>query len=164
MIAISIGGFFLYKHLTQAEVTVVNATGVPLHDIQVVHTPRRYFLGDVTVNDVRVVNIPVGNDAGYILTFVPQNKHRRYYKCPEYLSAGLHVRWTVAPDGTVSGETATLPGAWKGDPRTFEQTKGLGEPGTKSGKTVKRTATSNSSPTGGSGPKPISPLASITVY
>ncbi len=164
MVALSIGGFYLYKHLTQAEVTLINQTGAPLHDIQVVRHPRRYYLGDVHVNDTRVVNIPVRNDSGYVLTFVPEKKHRRYFKCPEYLYAGLHVRWIVAKDGTVYGETATIPGDWKGDPRLFDPAKGItdGQPKPAS-KQAKRTGGVQRAQAGVSGPKPISPLAIISV-
>ncbi|HEY3332882.1 MAG TPA: hypothetical protein VGK19_22810 [Capsulimonadaceae bacterium] len=125
MIALIFGGVYLYRHMTQVELTLVNATGAPLRDVQVVKHPRRFFLGDVEHQDQRVVSFPVRNDSGYVLTFVTNNKQRKYYDCPEYLYSGLHVRWTVMKDGSVVGETAMIPGNWKGDPRAFVPAKGI---------------------------------------
>jgi hypothetical protein len=120
-------GVFLHRNFTQVELTFINQSGHKLSDIQLYQKPNRYYLGTVAAGDDRIVSIPVGSIRECRLSFVPENLHRKYYTCPEYLFAGAHAVWVVLPGGTVKGKTAVLPFLWHPDNVPFEQVASLRE-------------------------------------
>ena len=125
LIACLVGGFFLYRHFTQVELTFVNRSGRQLSDVQLYQKPDRFFLGTVAAGGNRIVTIPVYSIKACQLSFVPEKLHRKYYKCPEYLYAGAHAEWVVLPNGTVKGKTAVIPFVWQSDGEPFNRISSL---------------------------------------
>ncbi|MDR3707627.1 MAG: restriction endonuclease, SacI family [Capsulimonadaceae bacterium] len=125
LVAIVAAAVFVHRYATQVELRFINDSGRNLSDIQVYHSPNRFYLGSLDYGDERVVTIPAYNSGGYRLSFVPEKLDRRYFVCPEYLHPGAHVEWTVKRSGAVVGKVAWLPGIWQADSRAFSHARGL---------------------------------------